>query len=183
MSDSEKKKGPRFGGDFSDSPTDKVKQWFDVINGFEYNGHDAIVAKILKLESVTYTPSSGNPHDARTVFSFVVPEELCNIGGNLHGGAVALVFDIATSLTILPCAREGFWDGGNVSRNRKCCIVFNCTYVRPAPVGSTIFVESWVVHLGKRMGLTMGTMKLDSKDGKVCYTCEHGKASLGGSNM
>ncbi|EUC47919.1 hypothetical protein COCMIDRAFT_34655 [Bipolaris oryzae ATCC 44560] len=171
MSDSEKKKGPRFGGDFSDSPTDKVKQWFDVINGFEYNGHDAIIAKILKLESVTYTPSSENPHDARTVFSFVVPEELCNIGGNLHGGAVALVFDIATSLTILPCAREGFWDGGNVSRNR------------PAPVGSTVFVESWVVHLGKRMGLTMGTMKLGSKDGKVCYTCEHGKATLGGSNM
>ncbi|KAJ6197015.1 beta-xylosidase [Bipolaris maydis] len=37
----------------------------------------------------------------------------------------------------------------------------NCTYLRPAPVGSTIFVESWVVHLGKRMGLTMGTMRLD----------------------
>ncbi|KAH7563090.1 hypothetical protein BM1_00137 [Bipolaris maydis] len=119
MSDLGKKKGPRFGGDFSDSPTDKVKQWFDMVNGFEYNGHDAIVAKILKLESVTYTPSSEHPHDARTVFSFVVPEELCNIGGNLHGGAVALIFDITTSLTILPCGREGFWDGGNVSRNRQ----------------------------------------------------------------
>lgn len=59
----------------------------------------------------------------------------------------------------------------------------NCTYLRPAPLGSTIFVESWVVHLGQRMGLTMGAMKLGSMDGKVCYTCEHGKASLGGAKM
>ena len=50
-------------------------------------------------------------------------------------------------------------------------------------MGSTIFVESWVVHLGQRMGVTMGTMKMGSMDGKVCYTCEHGKASLGGANM
>jgi hypothetical protein len=35
------------------------------------------------------------------------------------------------------------------------------------------------VHLGKRMGLTMGLMRLESEDGKVCYTCEHTKVSLG----
>jgi acyl-coenzyme A thioesterase 13 len=46
-----------------------------------------------------------------------------------------------------------------------------------------VFVESWVVHLGKRMGLTMGTMRLDSVDGKVMYTCEHGKAAVGGSSL
>lgn len=54
----------------------------------------------------------------------------------------------------------------------------NCTYLRPAPLGSTVFVESWVVNLGKRMGLIMGTMRLGSMDGKICYTCEHGKVSL-----
>lgn len=41
-----------------------------------------------------------------------------------------------------------------------------------------MFVESWVVNLGKRMGLIMGTMRLGSMDGKICYTCEHGKVSL-----
>ena len=76
------------------------------------------MCKILKLESVTYEPSKSNPHNARTVFSFVVPEELCNMNGMLHGGAVAMVFDLATSLTISPCVRDGFWDGGHVSRNR-----------------------------------------------------------------
>lgn len=76
------------------------------------------MTKILKLESVTYSPSKGNPHDSRTVFSFEVPEELCNMNGTLHGGAVAMVFDLVTSLTISPCVREGFWDTGHVSRNR-----------------------------------------------------------------
>jgi acyl-coenzyme A thioesterase 13 len=62
-------------------------------------------------------------------------------------------------------------------------LTVNCTYLRPAPEGAKVFVESWVVHLGKRMGLTMGVMRLDSMDGKVCYTCEHGKASIGGPSL
>ncbi|KAF2131968.1 glycoside hydrolase family 43 protein [Dothidotthia symphoricarpi CBS 119687] len=86
------------------------------------------------------------------------------MGGNLHGGAVALIFDITTSTTIAACSREGFWDTGHVSRN------LNCTYLRPAPEGATVFVESRVVHLGKRMGLTTGVMRLGSMEGKVCYT-------------
>ena len=52
--------------------------------------------------------------------SFTVPKQLCNAGGMLHGGAVALIFDITTSMAITPCIREGFWDGGHVSRNCKC---------------------------------------------------------------
>lgn len=46
-----------------------------------------------------------------------------------------------------------------------------------------MFVESWVVHLGKRMGLTQGVMRLESLDGKAAYTCEHGKASVGSSSL
>lgn len=99
------------------------------------------------------------------------------MSGSLHGGAVALIFDICTSTAINAVNREGFWDTGHVSRN------LNCTYMRPAPEGAKVFVESWVVHLGKRMGLTAGVMKLDSLDGKVCYSCEHGKASVGSSSL
>jgi acyl-coenzyme A thioesterase PaaI-like protein len=41
-----------------------------------------------------------------------------DMGNNLHGGAVALLFDITTSMAIQVCTREGFWDTGHVSRNR-----------------------------------------------------------------
>ncbi|EDU50279.1 beta-xylosidase [Pyrenophora tritici-repentis Pt-1C-BFP] len=40
----------------------------------------------------------------------------------------------------------------------------NVTFLRPAPKGTKVFVESWVTHLGKRMGQTRGEMRLE--DGK-----------------
>ena len=141
----------------------------------DIQGHDAILGKILVLESASYEPTSENPHNAKTTFSFVVPRELCNMGENLHGGAVALIFDITTSNTLSACVQEGFWDRGHVSRT------LNCTYLRPAPVGAKVIVESEVVHMGRRQALTRGIMK--TEDGKVCYTCEHGKASVAGLNL
>ncbi|KAL5114233.1 hypothetical protein ACEQ8H_007885 [Pleosporales sp. CAS-2024a] len=81
------------------------------------------------------------------------------MAGNLHGGAVALIFDLTTSTTITAVSSEGFWDTGHVSRNRQ------------------------VVHLGKRIGLLSGTMRLGSPDGKLCYTCEHQKAQVGNSSL
>jgi uncharacterized protein (TIGR00369 family) len=100
-----------------------------------------------------------------------VPRSLCNAGGNLHGGAVALVFDMCTSMAVAPVSREGFWDTGHVSRT------LNCTYLRPAPEGTVLLVECEVVHLGKTLAQLKGVMRRKS-DGMVCYTCEHGKAKV-----
>lgn len=66
---------------------------------------------------------------------------------------------------------------GHVSRT------LNCTYLRPAPVGTKVFVESRVVHLGKRLAQTTGVMRIGSVDGKIAYTCEHGKAAVGGPGL
>jgi acyl-coenzyme A thioesterase 13 len=87
------------------------------------------------------------------------------------------IFDICTSTTMAAPSREGFWDTGHVSRT------LNCTYLRPAPEGSKVYVESQVVHLGKRMGVSTGTMRIGSVDGKLAYTCEHGKATIGSSSL
>jgi acyl-coenzyme A thioesterase 13 len=46
-----------------------------------------------------------------------------DMGGNLHGGAVALIFDITTSTAITACSKDGFWDTGHVSRNRYVVLI------------------------------------------------------------
>ncbi|KAF1815109.1 hypothetical protein P152DRAFT_391320, partial [Eremomyces bilateralis CBS 781.70] len=104
-------------------------------------------------------------------FELTCDKSLCNATGNLHGGAVALVFDMCTSATVAPVAKENFWDTGHVSRT------LNYTYIRPASEGSVLLVESEIVHLGKSMGMVRGVMRRKD-NGLVCYTCEHGEARV-----
>ena len=103
----------------------------------------------------------------------VLPE-LCNQTGNMHGGAVAMILDNLTSLPIAAVSSKGFWDMGHVSRT------INCTYLRPAPMNTKCTVETEIVHLGKGAGMLRGVIK--NADGKVCYTCEHGKVGWSSSS-
>ncbi|KAF2462594.1 Thioesterase/thiol ester dehydrase-isomerase [Lindgomyces ingoldianus] len=150
---------------------EKAKIWFETASMEGYDGHDSMLPTHLTLLSADSSPTPSHPHHSTSVFSLTIPSTLCNMSGTLHGGAVALIFDICTSVSISAVARPGFWDAGHVSRT------LNCTYLRPAKEGETVLVESEVVHLGKRMGVVKGTIR-GVDDGKVYYTCEHGKACL-----
>ncbi|KAF2867931.1 HotDog domain-containing protein, partial [Massariosphaeria phaeospora] len=108
-------------------------------------------------------------------FSLKVSQSLCNPSGTLHGGAVALIYDVCTSMALELCSEDGFWDTGHVSRT------LNCTYLRPAREGATLTVESEVVNLGRRMAMLKGVMR--GEDGKICSTCEHGKVAVGGAGL
>jgi uncharacterized protein (TIGR00369 family) len=123
----------------------------------------------LTLKSVTIDEK--DPSIATTIFEFTVPSLLSNAGGNLHGGAVAMIFDTCTSMTAAAVSREDFWDAGHVSRH------LNCQYIRPAPIGCVLEVESTIVHLGKNLGTVRGTMRRKD-DGKTCYTCVHDKVQM-----
>jgi acyl-coenzyme A thioesterase 13 len=122
----------------------------------------------LKLVKAEVLPN--DPNRAVTVFELKAIPTLCNGTGNLHGGAVALIFDMCTSMTVAPVARKGFWDTGHVSRT------LNCTYLRPIKMNEDCLVESEIMHLGKQMGMVRGVIKRKS-DGAICYSCEHGKAA------
>lgn len=106
----------------------------------------------MNLESASFEPTPENPHNAKTVFTIVVDGKLCNMAGSLHGGAVALIFDVCTSTAISAVKKPGFWEH-HVSRN------LNVTFLRPVAEGQKIWVESEVVHLGKRMGMTRGLIR------------------------
>ncbi|QDS72129.1 hypothetical protein FKW77_003924 [Venturia effusa] len=152
-----------------DTPFDRLKFFWEYVMQRRFESFDSVVKDHLRL--ISCDRDVKDPNIGYSTFELKVPLSLCNGGGNLHGGAVALIFDLCTSMTVSAVSREGFWDGAHVSRT------LNCTYLRPAPEGTVLLVESTIVHLGKTMGQMTGVMRRKD-DGKVCYTCEHGKAQV-----
>jgi uncharacterized protein (TIGR00369 family) len=111
---------------------------------------------------------SADAETQSTVWELHITPDLCNKGGNLHGGAAATILDTLTSTALLTIAKPGFLDAGHVSRS------LICTYTRPVPMGTTVRVECEVVAAGKNTALVRGIIK--TKDGKACVHCAHDKA-------
>jgi acyl-coenzyme A thioesterase 13 len=103
-----------------------------------------------------------------TKWSLTIGEKLCNKSGNLHGGAAATILDNLTSTALVTIAREGFLDGGHVSRT------ITMTYLRPLPMGSKVTVENEVFAAGRNTANIVG--KIFNEEGKLCVTCVHDKA-------
>jgi acyl-coenzyme A thioesterase 13 len=98
-------------------------------------------------------------------------DKFSNRMGNMHGGAVALVFDMATTMCAAPLARRDFWWFGGVSRN------LSVTYMRPARNGMTVEINCEVLQMGERLATIRGEFR-DKASGKVLCVCEHNKASI-----
>jgi acyl-coenzyme A thioesterase 13 len=126
-----------------------------------YVGYDTLgLRQCVFLSASAATQSS--------TWELTVTPELCNKGGNLHGGAAATILDSLTSTALLTIAKPGFLDAGHVSRN------LNTTYLRPLPVGSKVRVECEVVAAGKNTAMVKGVIR--TVDGKVAVFCAHDKA-------
>lgn len=82
------------------------------------------------------------------VFEMKVTPAFSNLLGSMHGGAVALVYDMCTTAAAAPLARKGFWQFGGVSR------VLSVTYLRPIKVGMVIRIECEVLQIGARLGMS-----------------------------
>jgi acyl-coenzyme A thioesterase 13 len=126
-----------------------------------YNGYDVLGLRQCKFVSASTEKQSSN-------WELYVTPELCNKGGNLHGGAAATILDTLTSTALLTIAKPGFLDAGHVSRN------LNTTYLRPLPAGSKVTVECEVVAAGKNTAMVRGVIK--TQDGKIAVFCAHDKA-------
>ena len=127
----------------------------------------------IRLISATKTPK------ASCVFELDVTPRWSNRMGNMHGGAIALVFDMCTTMCAAPLAREDFWWFGGVSRN------LSVTYLQPTTMGMTVEIHCEVLQMGRRLATIRGEMRekplgghMGGGDGNVLCVCENNKESL-----
>ena len=72
---------------------------------------------------------------------------MCNISGNLHGGAISTLFDVCTTTALAVARRRGFWELAGVTRT------LNTTCLRPVMAGEEIEIEGEVLQVGKNLGI------------------------------
>lgn len=125
--------------------------WFDVVQ----------IVSVEKLSKTT----------ARAVFRFPVQREYLNPMMGLHGGLSAGIYDTATTWTLDPIRRPGFWNFFGTTRS------LNLTFMNPAAEGDWLRMESEVVHAGKRLCMIRATL-FREMDGAIVSTCEHQKFNV-----
>lgn len=104
-------------------------------------------------------------------FSLKGGPNLTNRLQSIHGGAVALIYDMCTTMCTAPLAKKGFWQFGGVSRN------LSVTFMRPATLDMDIVVECEVLQMGARLATIRGQMR-DRSTGNLLSVAEHNKASV-----
>jgi len=104
-------------------------------------------------------------------FELYMSPKYSNLNDVMHGGAAAVIFDMATTSALCPLATPGYWEFmGGVTRT------LNISYLKAVPIGTTVKLSSHVVQVGKTMAMIQG--KMSSLDGKVTYaTAEHHKVN------
>lgn len=127
-----------------------------------FQGFESALMYSLNLISV-HAQSPKDPSSASlatTIFELTVIPQLCNPMNNMHGGAVATLADMATTMAAAPIARKGFWEFGGVSRT------LSVTYLRPVRLGRVVRVECQVRSVGRR--LCKWCILLDLRFGDEC---------------
>ncbi|PGH01704.1 hypothetical protein AJ80_08971 [Polytolypa hystricis UAMH7299] len=132
-----------------------------IIEAEGYSGWDKKL-----LSSLTLTRASAG----EVVLEFTVTDEMCNFMGNVHGGCSSTMLDNTTSLLACTIDNQHLLDSYTVSRT------LSLTFVRPIPVGTRVRSVNRVVHAGKTLMNTEGT--LETLDGKVCVRCVHDKVVI-----
>lgn len=89
--------------------------------------------------------SQDDDFEAICIYEIEAVPGLCNPIERMHGGAVALLVDMATTMATAPVSAKGFWEFGGVTRT------LNITMLQPIPAGSKLLVECKLKSIGKRL--------------------------------
>ena len=147
------------------SPEERI----NTVLKFGEPGRKRLTAQFIEQQCKLKSFERLSENTAKATYTFTVENFYCNGSGNLHGGAQSVIYDICTSLTLQAISKRGAWLNGGVSR------VLTVTYLRPAPAGTELELETEVIAAGKSLAMLRGVLKRAS-DGAPISTCEHNKA-------
>ncbi|KAJ5025801.1 HotDog domain-containing protein [Bipolaris maydis] len=125
----------------------------------------------MHVISASRNDVEGKGNEAEATFELEVIPQLCNPMNNMHGGAMALLVDMTTTMAGAPISRQGWWEFGGVSRT------LSVTYVRPALLGTTVAVTCVLRSVSSRLSVTQFIAR-DKVTGKLLALAEHGKSAL-----
>lgn len=108
---------------------------------------------------------------ATAVFAMKNSPKYSNRMGNMHGGSIAMIYDMCTTMCAAPLATKDFWVFGGVSR------MLSITFMRPVRPGMELLIECEVLQQGQRLATIKGQMK-DRKDGRLLSVAEHNKTRI-----
>ncbi|KAI8575031.1 hypothetical protein K450DRAFT_263680 [Umbelopsis ramanniana AG] len=105
------------------------------------------------------------------VFEFVVGEDHVNGLGNLHGGCVATLIDLCSSMAILVSGENmTAWRSPGISTELAV------SYIAGAPEGAKLRVENELLRSGKTLANLY--TKIYNENGRLCYSGTHTKFCL-----
>lgn len=122
-------------------------------------------------EHIKVVSASSTAAGTTAVFEMNASPVFTNRMGNMHGGAVAMIHDMCTTMAAAPLARKDFWWFGGVSRNLLI------TYLRPVRKDMELVIECKVLQQGSRLATIRGEMR-DKKTGTLLSVAEHNKVSI-----
>ncbi|OTB08939.1 hypothetical protein M426DRAFT_316235 [Hypoxylon sp. CI-4A] len=133
--------------------------------------HEWMTTIMPHLSIVSHSSSPPHPY---IIFQFTVQPIHSNGLDNLHGGCAATILDLCTSMPLHLISKPGFWQYTGVSRT------LNVTYLRPVPVGTTVYIKCEILSAGRNLCAIRGEIRSIAKDGRegpLLVVCEHGKAN------
>jgi len=132
----------------------RIRTWIEAEKPESYS---KTVLENIQLEKV-------NMQDSSIIFKMKVSPKIANAAGNLHGGAIATIVDMMTTITIVIFDKH---NRAGVSVN------LGVSYVTAATIGETIFVESKLLKSGKNLAFSECTIR--KSDGQVVASARHTK--------
>ncbi|EEU04077.1 thioesterase superfamily protein [Dictyostelium discoideum AX4] len=134
------------------SNDEKLKnQLADLLNKWtKFEGFDKQFLELCTCEKL---------EKGKVVMSMTVDEKYCNVLSNLHGGAIATLTDVISSIAILTTNLDAIVPSVSVE--------ISMVYSNPAPVDRKIFIVSSVYKSGRNLAFTETTIYLDSEDSGI----------------